>query len=69
MAVSPALDSVLPAPLRDGRVVAGGPLADVLTDEALSEAFGLPLTVEHRDGRWYARRNDRWVEVEGVDIR
>ena len=36
--------------LREGRVVAGGPLADVLTDAALSEAFGLPLTVEQ--SRW-----------------
>ena len=41
--------------LREGRVVAGGPLADVLTDAALSEAFGLPLTVEQSGGRWYAR--------------
>src|SRR3954454_21463072 len=41
--------------LRAGRVVAGGRLADVLTDEFLSEAFGLPLTVEQRGGRWYAR--------------
>ena len=41
--------------LREGRVVAGGPLADVLTDAALSEAFGLALTVEQSGGRWYAR--------------
>ncbi len=41
--------------LRDGRVVAAGPLAEVLTDAALSEAFGLPLTVEQNGGRWYAR--------------
>src|SRR3954464_1997060 len=32
--------------LRAGRVVAGGRLTDVLTDVSLSEAFGLPLTVE-----------------------
>ncbi len=42
--------------LRAGRVVAAGPLEQVLTERLLSEAFGLPLTVEQRDGRWTARR-------------
>ena len=41
--------------LRDGRVHAAGPLDDVLTAEHLSGAFGLPLAVEQRDGRWSAR--------------
>jgi iron complex transport system ATP-binding protein len=41
--------------LRDGRVHAAGPLEEVLTDEALSGAFGLPLTVERHDDRWAAR--------------
>jgi iron complex transport system ATP-binding protein len=41
--------------LRDGRVHAAGPLEEVLTEEQLSGAFGLPLAVEHRDGRWSAR--------------
>jgi iron complex transport system ATP-binding protein len=41
--------------LREGRVVASGLTRDVLTGELLSETFGLPLTVEHRDGRWAAR--------------
>jgi iron complex transport system ATP-binding protein len=41
--------------LRDGRVHAAGPLEEVLTAERLSGAFGLPLTVEHSDGRWSAR--------------
>ena len=41
--------------LLDGRVHAAGPLEEVLTDEALSGAFGLPLTVERRDDRWAAR--------------
>ena len=31
--------------LREGRIVASGLLDDVLTDEALSETFGLPLAV------------------------
>jgi iron complex transport system ATP-binding protein len=41
--------------LREGRVHAAGPLEEVLTDEALSGAFGLPLTVERHDDRWTAR--------------
>ncbi|MDT4935822.1 MAG: iron complex transport system ATP-binding protein [Pseudonocardiales bacterium] len=41
--------------LRDGRIVASGLAHDVLTDEHLSATFGLPLKVERRDHRWYAR--------------
>jgi iron complex transport system ATP-binding protein len=41
--------------LREGRVVASGLVGDVLTDQALSETFGLPLAVERSHGRWYAR--------------
>lgn len=37
------------------RVVAQGPIDEVLTGEVLSDAFGLPLSVDHRDGRWSAR--------------
>jgi iron complex transport system ATP-binding protein len=40
--------------LRDGRAVASGLLADVLTGPVLSQAFGLPLEVHHRAGRWSA---------------
>jgi iron complex transport system ATP-binding protein len=39
-----------------GRVVAQGPIDEVLTGEVLSETFGLPLVVERRDGRCTARR-------------
>src|SRR5215213_2659762 len=42
--------------LRGGEVVASGALDDVLTGEALSETFGLPLEVQRADGRWTARR-------------
>ncbi|HEX2073435.1 MAG TPA: ABC transporter ATP-binding protein [Geodermatophilus sp.] len=42
--------------LRAGRVVASGPVEQVLTQEALSETFGLPLEVQHSDGRYTARR-------------
>jgi len=41
--------------LREGAVVAQGPLALVLTAENLTATFGLPLTVETRGDRWYAR--------------
>ncbi len=41
--------------LRGGGVHAQGPLERVLTSEALSGCFGLPLELEHRNGRWHAR--------------
>ncbi|WP_116951088.1 ABC transporter ATP-binding protein [Jiangella endophytica] len=41
--------------LAGGRVVAAGPMGDVLTDQHLTTAFGLPLRVRHEDGRWSAR--------------
>jgi iron complex transport system ATP-binding protein len=41
--------------LRAGRVVASGPTAECLTGLVLSEAFGLPLTVERTGGRFSAR--------------
>lgn len=41
--------------LRAGAVVASGLTRDVLTDENLSATFDLPLRVERRGGRWYAR--------------
>lgn len=40
--------------LRDGGVVAKGPLAEVLTEEHLSKTFGLPLTVTSNAGRYTA---------------
>ena len=42
--------------LRQGSVVAQGPLEAVLTPQNLSETFGMPLTLERsREGRWFAR--------------
>jgi iron complex transport system ATP-binding protein len=38
--------------LRNGTPLAKGPLEEVLTADALSECFGLPLRLEYRDGRW-----------------
>lgn len=41
--------------LRAGRIVVAGPIDGVLTAAALSEAFGLPLDLDRRDGRYAAR--------------
>ena len=52
--VPPGFDRALV--LAGGRVVAAGAIAEVLTDAALSAAYGLPLRVGSREGRWSARR-------------
>ena len=41
--------------LRDGKVVAAGPLADTLTSQNLTATFGLPLQVMVQSGRYSAR--------------
>ncbi|WP_295011103.1 ABC transporter ATP-binding protein [uncultured Microbacterium sp.] len=41
--------------LRAGKVVASGPLAETLTAETLSEAFGMPIALDRADGRYAAR--------------
>ena len=51
--IPPGFDHVLL--LRDGRVQSAGPTDQVLTTEALSACFGLPLAVERRGRRWTAR--------------
>ncbi len=40
--------------LREGRVVAAGPITDVLTDSHLSDCFGMALELERHRGRWWA---------------
>jgi iron complex transport system ATP-binding protein len=40
--------------LRAGRVVAQGPIDEVLDAERLSSTFGLPLELERRGHRWAA---------------
>jgi iron complex transport system ATP-binding protein len=45
--------------LRKGRAVAAGPLEHVLTEEIVSATFGMPLQLQHEDGRWAARRRAR----------
>jgi iron complex transport system ATP-binding protein len=42
--------------LADGRAVAAGPIEEVLTGDVLGRAYGLAITVERRDGRFWARR-------------
>lgn len=41
--------------IRDGAIVAAGPLADTLTSEVLTEAFGMPIVLTHDGGRYAAR--------------
>jgi iron complex transport system ATP-binding protein len=41
--------------LKEGRIVADGPKASVLTGDRLSALFGLPITVEEAGGYYYAR--------------
>jgi iron complex transport system ATP-binding protein len=40
--------------LRDGAVVAAGELTSVFTPRNLAACFGVSLTLEQRDGRWWA---------------
>ena len=42
--------------LRDGAVVAQGPLAETLTAETLGQTFGMRLELNVDDGRYGARR-------------
>ena len=41
--------------LREGRVVAAGPIESTLTAENLSETFGLALELDRHGERWSAR--------------
>jgi len=38
--------------MKDGRVARDGAKGDMLTDAALTDLFGLPMTVSSRDG-WF----------------
>ncbi len=40
---------------REGRPLAGGPMAEVLTAGRLGKCFGLPLALERHDCRWSVR--------------
>ncbi|HEY0472764.1 MAG TPA: ABC transporter ATP-binding protein [Kribbella sp.] len=41
--------------LKQGRIVAAGPIADALTAQTLSDTFDLALSLDHREGRYSAR--------------
>jgi iron complex transport system ATP-binding protein len=41
--------------LKEGRLVAAGPLQETLTAANLTETFDLPLSLTATDGRWAAR--------------
>lgn len=40
--------------LREGRVVASGPISETLTSQNLTRTFGLPLALDERGGRFFA---------------
>ncbi|AZS40386.1 putative ABC transporter ATP-binding protein YlmA [Microbacterium oxydans] len=41
--------------IRDGSVVAAGPIVDTLTAETLTDTFGMPIVLSSDDGRYAAR--------------
>jgi iron complex transport system ATP-binding protein len=41
--------------LKGARMLGAGPAEDILRGPSVSEAFGVDLIVDHRDGRWTAR--------------
>ena len=49
--------------LRQGSVVAAGPVAEVVTEDNLSATFGMPLVLRHEGGRFSARRRTRRAHV------
>jgi iron complex transport system ATP-binding protein len=51
--IPPAFTHVLV--LRDGCVMASGPLETTMTDDMLSDTYGVALRVVHEAGRWSAR--------------
>lgn len=40
--------------LAGGRVIAAGPIVESMTDDSLSRAYGVPISVASVDGRWMA---------------
>ncbi|WP_084102671.1 ABC transporter ATP-binding protein [Demequina sp. NBRC 110051] len=42
--------------LREGRIVAAGPLNETITSENLSATYGMPVVLTEVEGRWAARR-------------
>lgn len=47
--------------LRDGRVLAAGPVGDMLRGDLISECFGFAIEVHELNGRWAARAAAGWT--------
>jgi iron complex transport system ATP-binding protein len=47
--------------LREGRILAFGPVAEMLTSELVSECFGFAIEVHPLGGRWAARAHAGWT--------
>ncbi|MBA2289684.1 MAG: ATP-binding cassette domain-containing protein [Chloroflexia bacterium] len=52
--------------LKDGAVLAQGPVREIVTSELISECFGFPIAIDSHDGRWTARAQAGWT-VGGPD--
>ena len=50
--------------IRDGGIIACGPIAETLTSEVISACFGLDVVVERAQGRWWARAAATWAVRE-----
>lgn len=46
--------------LRDGRLVASGPVGETITSETVSLCFGFAVAVRRDEGRWHARAAGGW---------
>jgi len=44
--------------LANGRAIASGPIELVIAGDVLGRAYGMPISVERRDGRFWARRSE-----------
>jgi len=47
--------------LKDGAVLAQGPVREIITSELISECFGFPIVIDSHDGRWTARAEAGWT--------
>lgn len=50
--------------LREGRILAAGPVAEMLTSGLISECFGFAIEVHPLGGRWAARAHAGWTVSE-----
>lgn len=54
--------------LREGRILAAGPAAKMLTSALVSDCFGFPIEVLPFDGRWAARARAGWSPSDRVTV-